>query len=608
MPLMPATASQERRRADHSRSIPSAPAAGRGRAPIRTAGFCLTLVAACCAAWGDPQSPAGPTGSDKQGLQISSELRVQVQRGREIELQALVSAGDDYSSLAERFAGASAQAEALAAWNGELTLEDGDWVTVPFVLLSSDYRALVLRSLFPDDRRDAEDWVHLARSGRLATYDEGLWEVAEWFTGRGENFRALMQANRLSSPELRAGQAIRIPAGLLHPAFRAGLLSDDGELEYGSDEQGPYAGYRLKAGEALYSAVVGRFTGRTGADDVRELAAMLGPRSGIRDLRDIPVGYLIKIPLDYLEPQYLPAGHPRRIEAEAARRELEQSLARKPVDKAGRGLQNVLIIIDPGHGGRDLGTMNNGVWEHDYVYDVACRLRRKLEEETAAEVRMTLTDMEEGCEPSKTDKLKANRQGTILTTPPFLAREVGEARVGVNLRWYLANSIYREALANGIDRDRVVFLSLHADSRHPSLRGVMVYVPGAAYRTRTYGSNSKTYRRYKEVREKPQVRYSKKDRVRSEAVSTKYADKVVRAFRDEKLPVQPYQPVRNRIIRGKSVFVPAVLRGNAVPNKVLVEMVNLSNREDAELLAAARHRDRLAEALFRSLLTYYGDD
>jgi N-acetylmuramoyl-L-alanine amidase len=341
---------------------------------------------------------------------------------------------------------------------------------------------------------------------------------------------------------------------------------------------------------------------------VRELAELLRRRSGIRDLHDIPVNYLIKIPLDFLEPQYLPAGHPRRIEAEAARRELEQSLASRPVDKSSRGLRNVVIIIDPGHGGRDLGTMNNGVWEHDYVYDVACRLRRKIEQETAAQVRMTLTDLETGCEPSKSDKLVANHQGTILTTPPFLARENGEARIGVNLRWYLANSIYREALANGIDRDRVIFLSLHADSRHPSLRGVMVYVPGAAYRGRTYGSTSKTYRKYKEVREKPQVRYSKKERVRSEAVSTKYADAVVKAFRQQKLPVQPYQPVRNRIIRGKSVWVPAVLRGNAVPNKVLVEMVNLSNREDAALLAAARHRDRLAEALLRSLLDYYGEE
>ena len=309
-----------------------------------------------------------------------------------------------------------------------------------------------------------------------------------------------------------------------------------------------------------------------------------------------------------LEPQYLPSGHPRRKEAEAARLAMEQSLASRPVSSGGSGLEGVLVILDAGHGGRDLGTMNNGIWEHDYVYDVTCRLRKKLEEQTAANVRMTVLDQETGCVPSRTDKLKANRQGTVMTTPPFLAKEKGEATIGVNLRWYLANSIYRDALARGVDGDRVIFLSLHADSRHPSLRGVMAYVPGAQYRTRTYGHNTKTYRKYKEVREKPTVRFSKKERVRSEAVSTRYANHVVKAFRDAGLPIQPYQPVRNRIIRGKSVWVPAVLRGNTVPNKVLVEMVNLSNAEDAALLASAKERDRLADALLRSLLVNYGDD
>jgi N-acetylmuramoyl-L-alanine amidase len=266
----------------------------------------------------------------------------------------------------------------------------------------------------------------------------------------------------------------------------------------------------------------------------------------------------------------------------------------------------VVIVLDPGHGGWDLGTINNGVWEHDYVYDVACRLKRKLERETAATVYMTLEDKKTGCTPSKGDKLKANRQGTILTTPPFLQKK-GESKIGVNLRWYLANSIYRRALNNGIDRDRVVFISLHADSRHPSLRGVMAYVPGAQYRTRTYGSSSSVYKKYKEVREKPHIKFSKKDRLRSEAVSRKFADAVIKAFKREGLPVQPYQPVRNRIIRGKSVWVPAVLRGNAIPNKVLVEMVNLKNRKDAALLASAKKRDLLADALFSSLMLHFDE-
>jgi N-acetylmuramoyl-L-alanine amidase len=561
----------------------------------------------CCA--GELRSAVpDPVADGEPFLALSSDLRVQVLRGRKIELLVLAAPNDDYRSLAARITGSADQGDAVAAWNGNRKIEPGCWVRVPVALLSGDYRALVLRSIFTRDRREGGDWVHLARTGDLPTYDQGLWEVAEWFTGRGETFPELMRVNGLSSPELRSGQPVRIPAALLHPALRAGSRSEGGELEFGSDAQGPYAGYRLKAGEALYSAVVGRFTGRTGADDVREVAETLRRRSGIRDLRDIPVGYLIKIPLDLLEPQYLPAGHPRRMEAEEARRALVQSLASRPVGGAGRGLEGVLVILDAGHGGRDLGTMNNGIWEHDYVYDVTCRLRKKLEEQTAARVRMTVLDQETGCIPSRTDKLKANRQGTVMTTPPFLAKETGEARIGVNLRWYLANSIYREALAAGVHKDRVVFLSLHADSRHPSLRGVMAYVPGSAYRSRTYGHNTKTYRQYAEVREKPTVRFSKRDRVRSEAVSTSYANRVVEAFRDTGLPVQPYQPVRNRIIRGKSVWVPAVLRGNAVPNKVLVEMVNLSNADDAALLASAKERDRLADAFLNSLLAYYGDD
>ena len=69
----------------------------------------------------------------------------------------------------------------------------------------------------------------------------------------------------------------------------------------------------------------------------------------------------------------------------------------------------------------------------------------------------------------------ANQQGTILTTPTFLAKKEGEAKIGVNLRWYLANSVYRKAVKGGTRADRIVFLSLHADSRHPGLRCAMVF-------------------------------------------------------------------------------------------------------------------------------------
>jgi N-acetylmuramoyl-L-alanine amidase len=538
---------------------------------------------------------------------LSSELRVRVAAGRDIELEVRTSERDTYEAVAERVCGGREAAPALAAWNNNDRPAADGWTRVPLALLSKEMRRLVLTGLFPDDRLDNGDWIHHAKSGRGKFYDQGMWEVALWFTARGDLFTELIAANGVDGPDLVAGQTVRVPARFLHPAFAQLERSDDDALVYDFDAQGPFAGYDLKAGEALYSSVVVRFTGQTKAEDVQTTAELLRQRNGIRDLSDIPVGFRIKIPLELLEPQFLPAKHPRRLTAEESRRELEAELAREPVRGTRGGLEGVLIILDPGHGGRDIGTNHNGIWEHDYVYDITCRLKQMLETRTKAVVKLTLEDKQTGCKPSKTNALKKNFQGTILTSPPYLVEHGNQTDMGVNLRWYLANSIYRRALKQNFRSDRVVFLSLHADARHSSLRGVMAYVPGAAYRSRTYGFDSSKYGKFKEVREKRHVSFSKKSRVRSEAVSNRLANAVVQAFGQEKLPVQPYQPVRNRIIRGKSKFVPAVLRGNAIPTKVLIEMVNLSNKKDAKLLAAAKDRERLAGAIYHSLFLHFGE-
>ncbi len=540
-------------------------------------------------------------------LELNSTLSVRVVAGRDVVLEVRAGNGDTYDLLAARYAGSERQAPAIEAWNHGKPIAELERVEIPLALLRDEYRSLVLLNLFPNDTYDGKRWTHLAREGALPTYDEGMWQVAEWFVGRGSRYPELLEVNGLKTPELHDGQAIRIPQELLHRSLRAPDRSDDGSLVYDRDEHGPYAGYRLKAGEALYSAVVVRFTGRTSAEDVVALARDLAARSGIADLRDIPIGFLVKIPLDDLEPEFLPRSHPRRKEAEAARAELAESLADRPVPEAA-GLRGVVLILDPGHGGKDLGTRHNGIWEHDYVYDVACRLKSVLERRSAAHVVMTLEDEKTGCRPSRSDALNANLEGTIRTTPPFLAKEPGDARIGVNLRWYLANSIFRHRVADGTDPNRVVFLSLHADARHPSLRGAMAYVPGARYVAGTHGHSGKPYSAYREVREKPTVRFSHKERVRSEAVSTKLAESLLAGMRRERLPVGEYKPVRDRIIRGRhNYFVPAVLRGNQVPAKVLVEMLNLANKDDAALLGSAQDRERLAVGIARGLFAYFGE-
>ncbi|HEX6852200.1 MAG TPA: N-acetylmuramoyl-L-alanine amidase [Candidatus Polarisedimenticolaceae bacterium] len=537
-------------------------------------------------------------------LELNSEARVRVVRGRDVVLEVRARDGDDWSALARRWTGTAESRGTLERLSSAGPLVPDRWVPVPIELLDDPWRSIVLSQLFPKDRVEGDHFVHVARSGALPTYDEGLWQVALWFTGSGENYPALQKANGLASPELAVGQRVRIPLASLHPSLRPATRSDDGTLEYGRDARGEFAVYRLRRGEALWSAVVLRYTGRTAPEDVEALAKELAQRSGIRDLTDIPVGYPVRIPLDLIEPEFLPRGHPRRARVEAERAEAEAELRVSPPAPPRPGsLDGAVVILDPGHGGRDSGTRNHGIAEHDAVYDVALRLKRRLERETGARVVLTLDDPTKAA-PSKSDALERNLDASVATSPRFVPGEDGESSTGVHLRWYLANAIYRRALADGTDRDRVVFVSLHADARHPGLRGAMVYVPGARYREGRHGSSSKRLLAYREVREQPTITFTRKERLRSEAVSRRLADRIVASFREERLPVQAFQPVRERVIRGRRDWLPAVLRGNAVPSKVLIEMVNLTNPDDAALIGKAANRERLAVALADALETH----
>jgi N-acetylmuramoyl-L-alanine amidase len=52
--------------------------------------------------------------------------------------------------------------------------------------------------------------------------------------------------------------------------------------------------------------------------------------------------------------------------------------------------------------------------------------------------------------------------------------------------------------------------------------------------------------------------------------------------------------------------VPAVIRYNIVPTKVLVEVANLKNRDDVRLVADHEFRERYAAAFVQALKQYYG--
>jgi N-acetylmuramoyl-L-alanine amidase len=205
--------------------------------------------------------------------------------------------------------------------------------------------------------------------------------------------------------------------------------------------------------------------------------------------------------------------------------------------------------------------------------------------------------------PVEADVLPYDRGHAVLTTPPY---PIGDATIGVHLRWYLANSLYRQHQQTG-DADRVVFLSVHADSLHPSLRGATVYIPSASSMAGTFGKNGSAFSTRREWRERPTVSFSLRERQKSEGRSRDLAEKVVAQFRRRDLAVHPFQPVRDRIFRGGRAWVPAVLRYNAVPGKILLEICNLANDEDRALLQTTAFRDRLAAAVVDGIRAYFGE-
>ncbi|MDX1502113.1 MAG: N-acetylmuramoyl-L-alanine amidase, partial [Thermoanaerobaculia bacterium] len=413
-----------------------------------------------------------------------------------------------------------------------------------------------------------------------------------------DNFREIRRVNRLFDDHLEPGQSVLIPARLLRPGLRSALpVSSRFYLEYGEDGRGEYAIYRLKPGEALYSSVVVRFTGNVFADDVNALAGEIAGRSGIRDVTDIPVGFAVKVPFSLLLPEFLPAGHPRRREYEEGVLDSSRFGNRVRADR----LRGVTVVLDSGHGGADVGASLGGVWESLYVYDIMLRVKRLLETTTSAAVVPTIQDGR-GFDVPERDVLPYSRGHRVLTDPAY---PIADSKVGLHLRWYLANSVFRRAVARGGEPERVVFLSVHADSLHPSLRGAMVYIPGALYRKGSFGKSGAVYASRREVREEPRVSFSSRELARSEGLSRELAARVLDAFAAGGLEVHREKPIREKVIRQRRAWVPAVLRFNAVPAAVLVEVCNLANTEDRKLLQTRAFRERVAQALVDGLVSYY---
>lgn len=532
---------------------------------------------------------------------------------REIFLEVRVEKGDGWAALRRRYCLPEVDLEALELLQPE-GLDPRDEVLLPLAFLSPEWSYRTLTALFPKDTFDGEDWRHIVTHTRRGG-GENLYRIALWFTGNAANVEAIQRESRLASTTLERGMELRIPYSLLRRALREHLQpklaaevpsvdypkpgKDDRLTFKFSPEIGEYAEYRLQPGETIYTDVVIRYTGLLLADEVNTLAERIAADSFVHDVTDIKVNFPIRLRTEYIQPDFLYEGHARY----QAQREHDAEIASiSPGIRRSRDLDGVHIFLDPGHGGQDPGAYVEGVWEHDYCYDIAIRLKEHLERTTRATVYVLLKDQQIGHTIQNQDRLNLNKQEVVMTNPVYFPTN---SALSLNLRCFLANYQIAKLRRQGVPPSRIVLLSLHADALHHSVRGTMGYYPDTRYTSESFGKSSDFYDRFAEVRGlNGRVSFPLRERREAEAAGRELGELLLSNLRKAGKPVHPNQPLRGSIVRS-SRFVPAILRNTSAGVKLLIETLNLNNASDRKLMTNYRWRQGYAETVAKTLVEFY---
>jgi N-acetylmuramoyl-L-alanine amidase len=220
------------------------------------------------------------------------------------------------------------------------------------------------------------------------------------------------------------------------------------------------------------------------------------------------------------------------------------------------GLKIGKIVIDPGHGGHDTGTIGpNGLEEKDLVLDVGRRLGKLLEARLGAEVVYTRKD------------------------DTFIPLET------------------RTAVANQARAD--LFVSIHANSSHdPDARGVETY-----YLNFTSSPEALEVAARENAVSAKSI-YELQDLVKKIALKEKieesreFAGDVEQSLHSGLAAKSP--GIRDRGVK-KAPFI--VLIGANMPS-ILAEISFVSNPTDEHRLATSEYRQRIAESLYRGIAKY----
>jgi N-acetylmuramoyl-L-alanine amidase len=503
------------------------------------------------------------------------------------------------------------------------------FITFPLKVINGSIRSSALKAVFFKDKAGIGYWKH-----RVTFAWETTSMIAGLFTKEGIKAGHLVRYNKMRNKGniLKKGDVIKIPWKWISPELSLRQVSLKPPLKLKQDKSGKlYAHYQMKHGETLYSSVVIRFTGRLLNDEVNHVANKLLKLNNISDAKLIQTRQKIQIPLEWLSEEYLGSQandvssrktsvkktkkkKTKKIKsskAVASKKKLKRGkstqkvVAQKTKSKRKNNIHKIHVILDSGHGGRDPGATAGSrknkdlIYEDEVVYDISKRMS-KLFKKQGIIVHPTLSDPNQK-QPIRYLSNRHDRDERLLVTPHYLTRN---ARIGVNMRVYLVNHIFKNLRKKKVPSENILFISLHGDALHSSLSGAMVYFPDSRLRRGRFNMSSKIYRKRKEY--STNLTYKPRDNKYSEKLSKSFGKNIINEFRELGLRTHRVSSaVRGYLYRKGKKTLPAVLRYSMVPTSVLVEIANLNNRLDRRDLLKSKIRQKIAKAITNSVTTHF---